>query len=323
MMRYKKRLLIIDGNASSENELRQLLEGEQEFTVYSADSLLRALDMIYSEPPDLIIIGQSLKGEAWKDLCKRIKSDPVFGNLPIVLALQSTFQTVDADWNKTPVDDYVTRPFHPREVLSRVHLALIRVERIWDANPLTRLPGNYSIMRQIQSRINQKAPFAVGYVDLDNFKSYNDTYGFMRGDEIIKITARLLANSVKKTQSKQAFVGHIGGDDFVFILPPDYMDGICREIIKNFDMVVGNFYDEKDMLQGYIESVNRKGERESFPLVSLSIAIVTNEHRPINHIGQVSSVAADVKKRVKSMKGSNYVKDIRGSALNHNPGKGN
>jgi diguanylate cyclase (GGDEF)-like protein len=148
-------------------------------------------------------------------------------------------------------------------------------------------------------------------IDLDHFKSYNDKYGFLRGDEILKMTARLLTNAIRKLGSPEAFVGHIGGDDFVCIVPPDRLDGVCQEIIKNFDMIVGNFYDEDDRIHGYIESTNRKGEKEHFPIMSISIAVVTNKHRPIQHIGQVSAIAAEVKKRVKSMPGSCYVKDLR------------
>jgi diguanylate cyclase (GGDEF)-like protein len=154
--------------------------------------------------------------------------------------------------------------------------------------------------------------FTIGYVDLDNFKSYNDRYGFLRGDEVIKMTARLVTNSVRKLHTADAFVGHIGGDDFVFIVPPDRSDDVCQEVITNFDLIVGDFYDEGDRVRGYIDSVNRKGKKEQFPIVPISIAVVTNEYRPIKHIGEVSSIAAEIKNRVKSMQGSNYVKDLRG-----------
>jgi diguanylate cyclase (GGDEF)-like protein len=212
-----------------------------------------------------------------------------------------------------PIDDYLHRPLNDRDVLARVSMVFARAERVRDANPLTRLPGNYSIMKQIQARIDTGDHFEVAYVDLDNFKSFNDKYGFLRGDDIIKITTRLLTNSVRKIQSAEAFVGHVGGDDFVFIVPPEDMAHVCQEVIRNFDLIVGDFYDEEDRAKGCIESTNRKGEKETFPLVSLSIAVVTNEHRPIKHIGEVSAIAAEVKKLVKMMPGSNYHKDLRGS----------
>ena len=313
MTQGRKRVLIIDSDPSGADEIRRLLKKGNRFIFYTAESLLPALDTIYSEPPDLIIVNQPLEGDGWKDLCSRIKSDTVFGNLPILLILQPSKHDRKINWEDMPVDDYLKRPLDPKEIQARVSLTFARVARVRDANPLTRLPGNYSIMSEIQARIDSESTFTVGYVDLDQFKSYNDRYGFLRGDEIIKMTARLLMNSIRKLDSPEAFVGHLGGDDFVFIVPPERLDSVCQEVIENFDLIVVDFYDEEDRIRGYIDSTNRKGKKERFPIMSVSIALVTNQYRPIKHIGQVSAIAAELKKRVKSMRGSNYVKDMRGS----------
>ena len=312
MTQSKKRVLLISSDPSEMEEIKQILEENgTPFMLYTAESPLLAFDTIYSDPPDLIIIDQSLDEGGWKDLCKRIKTDTIFSHLPIVLILQPTTNGTNVDWKDIPIDDYFLRPLISDEVLLRVSLIFARTARVRDANPLTRLPGNYSIMREMQARIDNKSAFSVGYVDLDYFKSFNDKYGFLRGDEIIKMIARLLTNSLRSLKSSEVFVGHIGGDDFVFIVPPERLDIVCKEIIKNFDLIVGNFYDEEDRIRGYIESKNRQGNPEKFPVVSVSIAVVSNEYRPIRHIGQVSAIAAEIKKRVKSMKGSNYLKDTR------------
>jgi len=309
-----KRVLIFDKDPSGAKDIRRLLEqGGSRLICSTAKSVLPALDKIYSEPPDLIIVNQSLEGEEWKDLCSRIKADTVLGHLPIVLILQPVEHDLEIDWEDTPVDDYLQRPLDPDEIRSRISLTVTRAARVRDANPLTGLPGNYSIMKEIQARIDGESPFAVGYVDLDYFKSYNDKYGFLRGDEIIKMTARLLTNSVRKLDSPETFVGHVGGDDFVFVVPLDRLDSVCQEVIGNFDLIVGDFYDEEDRIRGYIEATNRKGKEERFAIMSVSIAVITNEYRPITHIGQVSAISAEVKKRLKSMEGSNYMKDLRGS----------
>jgi len=317
MTQGAKRVLILDSDPSGAKEIRRLLEqGESGFICSAEKSVLPALDKIYSEPPDLIIVNQSLGGEEWKDLCSKIKADTVLGHLPIVLILHPSEHGLEIDWEDTPVDDCLQRPLDPKEIQSRISLTFARAARVRDANPLTGLPGNYSIMKEIQARIDGEPPFAVGYVDLDYFKSYNDKYGFLRGDEIIKMTARLLTNSVRKLDSPEAFVGHIGGDDFVFVVPPDRLDSVSQEVIGNFDLIVGDFYDEEDRIRGYIEATNRKGKEERFPIMSVSIAGVTNEYRPIKHIGQVSAISAEVKKYLKSMEGSNYMKDPRGSKGN-------
>jgi diguanylate cyclase (GGDEF)-like protein len=314
MTQGETRLLIIDNDPSSVDEIKQFLDqAGGRFIFNRAESSVQAVDAIYSDPPDIILISQSLKGETWKDLCKTIKADTIFGYLPIVLILQPAQHDRPIDWEDVPADDYLEKPINPNELGTRISLNLMRTARVRDINPLTRLPGNYTIIKEIQERIDSGSLFTIGYVDLDNFKSFNDRYGFLRGDEVIKVTARLVTNSVRKLHTLDAFVGHIGGDDFVFIVPPDRLDDVCQEVIGNFDLIVGDFYDEGDRTRGYIESTNRKGQKEQFPIVPISIAVVTNEYRPIKHIGEVSSIAAEVKNRVKSMPGSNYVKDLRGS----------
>lgn len=305
-----KRILVIADPPADRDEVVQVLKKEQ-LTIQTAGSYLEAVDRIYSDPPDLVIVSRILGGEGWKSLCEHIKKDPVFGHLPVVLS--GTPDPGDGPLNlqELPIDDYFEPAYTDEEIRSRVSLVFARAARVRDANPLTRLPGNYTITKEIQSRIDHGGHFEIAYLDLDHFKSYNDKYGFLRGDEIIKMTARLLTNAVRRRGGTEAFVGHVGGDDFVFIVPPDQMPGVCEEIIRHFDLVVGDFYDETDRLRGYIESTNRKGEAETFPFVSVSIAVVTNEHRPIEHIGEVSAIAAEVKKRAKAMPGSSYYKDKR------------
>lgn len=320
MTQERKRVLIINSDPSDADEIKLPLEEDgSHFIFYTAEPSLLALDTIYNEPPDLIIVSQSLEEDKWKDLCSRIKADTFFGHLPILLILQPFSHDLKIDWKDMPVDDYLQKPLDPNEIRSRVSLTFARSARVRDANPLTRLLGNYSIMMAIQARIDSEFPFAVAYMDLNHFKSYNDKYGFLRGDEVIKIAARILSNSVRKLESPEAFVGHIGGDDFVFILPPDRLDSVCQEVIRNFDLIVGNFYDEEDRIRGYIDAINRKGKKERFPIVSVSIGIVTNEYRPIKHIGEVSTIVTEILKRVKSMQGSNYAKDLRGSNGNEGP----
>ncbi len=311
MTQERNRVLIISSNPSDADEIKLLLEEDgSHFIFYTAEPSLLALDTIYNEPPDLVIVSQSLEEDKWRDLCSRVKADTFFGHLPILLLLQPSSHDLKIDWQDMPVDDYLQKPLDPNEIRSRVSLTFARSARVRDANPLTRLLGNYSIMMEMQARIDSGSPFAVGYLDLNNFKSYNDKYGFLRGDEVIKITARILSNCVRKLEPPEAFVGHIGGDDFVFILPPNRLDSVCQEVIRNFDLIVGNFYDEEDKTRGYIDAKNRKGEKERFPIVSVSIGIITNEHRPIKHIGEVSTILTEVLKRVKFMEGSNYAKDL-------------
>ena len=317
MTQNKKRVLIIADDPAGSDELREFLgENGSHFVIDTAESSIYALDSIYSDPPDIVLICQSSEGEGWVDLCWRIRADTVFGYLPVLLILQPSDGDLAINWGQVPVDDYLRKPITVNELKTRISLNLIRSARARDINPLTRLPGNYTIIRVIQERIDSTLPFTVGYVDLDHFKAYNDKYGFLRGDEVIRMTARLVTNSIRKLEAADTFVGHVGGDDFVFIVSPDRLDGVCQEIISNFNLVIGDFYDEQDRVRGYIDSVNRKGQNERFPVLPISIAVVTNEYRPIRHIGEVGSIAAELKNRVKAMEGSCYLKDRRGSKGN-------
>jgi len=317
MAQNKTRVLIIADDPAGSEELRNLFgESAIHFVINTAESSMHALDAIYSDPPDIMLVCQSSEGKGWVELCRRIRADTVFGYLPILLILEPSDGDLAINWSQVPVDDYLRKPITVNELKTRILLNLTRAARARDINPLTRLPGNFAIIREIQKRIDTALPFTVGYVDLDHFKTYNDKYGFLRGDEVIRMTARLVTNSIRRLEADDTFVGHVGGDDFVFIVPPDRLDGVCQEIIDNFILVIGDFYDEKDRTRGYIDSVNRKGETERFPILSVSIAVVTNEYKPIRHIGEVSALAAELKNRVKAMEGSCYLKDRRGSKGN-------
>lgn len=313
MNESKKRILIIDDDSQSAEFIRNTLEGKGYLAYYTEDSK-NALDAIYNEPPDLIIIAIKMPSIKEYDLCRQLKSDTVYGHLPVILLMPSDFDPSKINWDSTPADDYITKPVNPDDLNLRVSLSFSRAARGLDANPLTRLPGNNSIMKEGQKRIDSDKKFALAYIDLDNFKPYNDKYGFSRGDEILRMTARIVTNAVRELNHPDTFVGHVGGDDFVFMVPPHLVEDVCRQIVKYFDLLITTFYDEEDRVRGYMDSVNRKGEKERFPLMTISIAVVTNEKRRLSHLGEASAIAADLKKYAKSLKGSKYVKDLRSLA---------
>lgn len=179
------------------------------------------------------------------------------------------------------------------------------------ANPLTALPGNVEIEKHIRSLIEKKAGFCVLYADLDNFKAYNDAYGFSKGDEIILYTRDKLNEAVKENDLSDAFVGHQGGDDFVLTCSYEDWESLAGDCTRLFDADIAGFFSEDDREKGYIESVDRRGQSGRFDLVSLSIAVVSNHHRKISSIGEVAKIAAEMKKLVKSRKGSAYAIDRR------------
>jgi len=308
--RPARRILVVDQDPETVATLQQVLE-EEGYRTYSAHEGGEALDLIYSEPPDLILVARDLPGLGGDGVCRELKKENIFGHLPLLLMLAEEDDPQKIDWNEVEVDDVLVKPFEEGEALMRVALAFARIGRTLDANPLTRLPGNQSILKEVQRYLDGNLPFAVAYADLDYFKAFNDKYGFSRGDEVIRMTARVITNGVREEISEGSFVGHVGGDDFLFLVPPDRVDRICEEILKNFDLIVTTFYDEEDRMKRRIETVDRQGNPATFPIMSLSIAVVTNERRTFTHFGEISAVAAEVKKYVKGKKGSNYFKDRR------------
>ena len=178
-------------------------------------------------------------------------------------------------------------------------------------SPLTNLPGNVQIQAEMKKRLLKKQFFVMLYIDLDNFKAYNDVYGFSNGDEIIKFTARTISRNVHSKCEDNNFVGHIGGDDFIAIIPCKDVEKLCQAIIYNFDNGVTRFYNEKDQEDGYIEVANRKGIIEKFPLTSISIAVVVVDKGRFANILEIGDTAAQVKHAVKAVMGSSYAIDRR------------
>jgi diguanylate cyclase (GGDEF)-like protein len=208
-------------------------------------------------------------------------------------------------------DDYLVKPFEPETLLARIRMILKRTTRSLDANPLTHLPGNSSIMEEFQSYIDTGKPFAVGYADLDKFKIYNDKYGFERGDEIIRSLARILIDATQQFCGQDAFVGHIGGDDFVFICDDDKADAISQYIIDAFDKQSPDFYNDEDRSTGFIMGIDRQGNSIKAGLVSVSIGIVSNVNQKILHVAQIGELGAELKKSAKSVGKSNFQRDHR------------
>lgn len=304
-----RRILLLHHESGARESLAQALS-KAGFEVVDGAQPQFALHELVHDPPCLILASEGAGGRSVETLSRDLRSDPFLGRLPLIVFIRD-IRLNDMDWTTLGVDDYVTVPYRLEDVVQRVRLCLIRLTRSLDANPLTRLPGNTTILFETTARIEGKHPFALAYLDIDNFKSFNDRYGYGRGDEVLGVTCRILTTVVGELAGSEGFVGHVGGDDFVLMSRPESIDAICHTVIKRFDLVIPDFYDGEDRLNGYIDSVDRRGNHEQFPIMSLSIAVVTNEQRLITHPGDVSKIASELKKRAKALKGSVFVRDGR------------
>ena len=306
----KEKIMIADDDSDILDVIRITLEAEG-YQIIEAHDGEEAVDMVKKSAPDLLITDFKMPKMCGDEVCKTLKQDILIQHMPIIMLTGKGETTDKIHGINAGADDYMVKPFEPQELVARVKMVLRRTARDLDANPLTRLPGNVSIINELGNRIDKKELFAVCYVDLDKFKAFNDKYGFEKGDEVIKNTARILINSVQEKGTPQDFIGHIGGDDFVVITTPDKVDSLCKKIIADFTSMVPGLYNKEDLKKGYIIGQDRQKKVRKIPLLSISIGVVTNEKATINHVGEVGELGAELKEYAKSLPGSNYVKERR------------
>ncbi len=270
-----------------------------------------ALEELLSAPPDLVLVNEDLPDMSGLEVVRLVKSENVYRQVPVVVIFRDVAGLGAVDLNTVDIDDFLLQPLHPEEARARLLLAYVRATRELDANPLTKLPGNTSIIHRIQDLIERQEDFALAYLDLDYFKAFNDKYGFARGDEVLLMTARVVVNSIRGVVRGPHFVGHVGGDDFVFIVPEGEVEGVCQRIIAHFDAIVPVFYDPEDRERGGILSVDRQGQHQEFPIMAVSIAVIFNRGGRLKHFGEASARAMELKKVAKKNPKSSYVLDQR------------
>ncbi len=306
----KSRILVIDDDPLIRHIVMAALAKEN-YEMAGAESGTDGLKQAQANPPDLILLDIMMPDLDGYEVCFRLRSFPTTVNIPIILltALGEIGERVRG--MQMGADDYITKPFDTRELRTRVEAHLRRSERELSASPLTKLPGNPMIEQVLSARLATREPIAVLYIDLSHFKVYNDEYGWLKGDEVIKMLANHILETVQKMGGKDDFVGHVGGDDFIVISTPDHAEPLAQEIIRRFDGDIPHYYNEADCARGYVEAVDRRGNSFRAPLVSLAIAIVTNDRSVLEHPLQVAARAVEVKKYVKSLTGSCYAFDRR------------
>jgi GGDEF domain-containing protein len=275
--------------------------------VERAEDVLARLDR--SLPACVLLDGD---GEATDvvGLVRHLKEDPFTSIVPVVVLLSGSEDTSGVDLFSAGVDELLRAQLSEEERRVRFEQVLRRVDRDVSVHPTTLLPGTNHIARDMQDRLDQGQRFAVCYADLDHFKEFNDRYGYALGDGVILLLSKILRDVVRGVASG-GFVGHIGGDDFVFNLPVEYIEPACDLIIQLFDELIPYQYSEEDRKAGYFPGKDRRGNIHRVPIMALSIGVVTNQFQEFEHTGQISELAAEMKGYAKSLPGSKYVVDIR------------
>ena len=266
--------------------------------------------MVYalrSRPRFVLVDGRTAPGAALA-ASQRVKKDPYTGVVPLIFVAADGLDARVAAINAF-ADEIISREMDPAEAQARLRCALVRSDRDVNVHPSTRLPGAPAIHDAIRDRL--ETPFAACYADLDHFKEFNDRYSFVQGDSVIRLLATLLHDTVRGLVGDEGFVGHIGGDDFIFLIPRDRVDDVCAEIVQTFDTLIAYQYSEHDRRAGYFFGKDRRGQLHRVPLMTLSIGVVTNERRTFSDSEAVSALATEMKTYAKTLPGSVYAVDRR------------
>ncbi|NNF65182.1 MAG: response regulator [Acidimicrobiia bacterium] len=306
----KERILVVDDDPDILQFVRMNLELEG-FEAQTAEGGLEGLAIAKSKPPDLVLLDVMMPEMDGLTALRKLRNSPATASVPVIVLTAKALAEDRVRGLDLGADDYITKPFDLEELMARIRTVLRRAQQMRDLSPLTGLPGNFRIAQELEKRVADSEPFAIAHVDLDNFKSFNDHYGFMRGDSVIKFGARVLLQSSDECGDPDAFVGHVGGDDFIGIVAPDNVEDFCKAVIRHFDDGILDFYDTADALQGYIEVMDRKGERHAFPICSISLGVATNSHRKISSEWEASAIASEMKEFAKRQQGSCYQIDRR------------
>jgi PleD family two-component response regulator len=307
--RRKPRILLADDEPDLLMLMKETLE-RQGFDVKTAEDGEIALSSIRADPPDIAVLDLNMPSLDGFGVVQKLREDPVFENLPVIILSASGSRDNKVKGLNLGVDDFITKSVDIQELLARIRMILKRNRQGLDANPLSRLPGNISIESRIEEAISAGKPLAVLYIDLNQFKAYNDAYGYDAGDRVIKATAQLLLRVVRKDGS-QDFVGHIGGDDFIVITDPERMETLSADIAKAFDQLAPTFYNEEDRKRGRLISTDRQGALREFPFLSIAIGVCHNSHRKLTSYAQVSQYGTELKRHAKRKPGSAWVIDRR------------
>jgi diguanylate cyclase (GGDEF)-like protein len=306
----KETILVVDDEPHIRRILSYLLE-QQGYELMIAAGGREALELTRDRVPDLVLLDLMMPEMDGYQVCAALREDYRTRQVPIIIVTAKGEIGDKVRGLEGGANDYLTKPYDNKELLLRVRnmLEWSRAQR--QANPLTGLPGNQAIEKEVQNRIDRAEPFAFLYLDIDNFKAYNDSYGYSRGDEAIRFAADILRECTIAFGSDADFVGHIGGDDFCVVTTPESGERMGNAIADAFDAQVSRLLDEEDRERGYLEVRGRQGgiDRVAFP--TLTIAVVLNEDSKFEHWARVSDVAVELKTFGKRQVGSIVVTERR------------
>lgn len=300
---------LIDNDESLTKKLNETFKPDKNFKFKQIKT--ENIDIALKDIPALIIINEDTIEENATEICYKIRNNDDNSITPIIVVTSNTIREHRIEVLKAEATYFIKNPidFEYLNYTIQNIINLLYINR--KVSPLTNLPGNVQIQAEMKRRLMKKEFFVMLYFDLDNFKAYNDVYGFSNGDEIIKFTARTIIKNVHSKDEDNNFVGHIGGDDFIAIIEDQDYEKICQNIILEFDKNIKKYFSEDDVAKGYLEVPNRKGIIEEFPLTTISVGAVEVEPGRFHNTLEIGEAGAQVKHLSKTIPGSTYVIDRR------------
>lgn len=305
----KQDIYVIDEQDELIDTLNKLFENEKEYRFKKLKT--SKLEIALKNIPALIIINEDTIDENVVTLANTIKANEDNAITPVIVISSNVEKQHRVEVLKCFVEHYIKKPIDEQYLYYTVKniIRLLYINK--KISPLTGLPGNVQIQAEMKKRLLNNEHFSMIYIDLDNFKAYNDIYGFMKGDEIIKFTAKTIVENVQDMDMEKGFVGHIGGDDFVAIVSDINYEKLCQNIIIDFDTGVLKYFSEQDIQEGYMEVENRKGIMEQFPLTSVSLGVVEAKPGQFDSTLEIGEIGVQVKHLAKTVLGSTYVVNKR------------
>jgi diguanylate cyclase (GGDEF)-like protein len=303
-------ILVVDDDPEIAAYLLRNLRQEG-FDVRVAATGAQALDFVRDEPPDLVVLDIGLPDMDGLEVVRRLRHGVAPGYVPVILLAARDAGPERLLGLAAGADECLVKPFDPLELVTRIRFTLRRTAEFRAMSPLTGMPGNTRIEGELARRILDQVTFALCYADLDNFKAFNDRYGFLRGDEMIGMLATALKVAADEAGAPQPFLGHVGGDDFVAICETWQAQQLCSRVCTIFDQAALRLHDADDVARGGIEILDRLGQVRSFPLVSVSIGVATSERRRFGDYREVVAIATEMKAVAKRTPGSAVAVDRR------------
>jgi diguanylate cyclase (GGDEF)-like protein len=313
-----ERILVVDNDADTTGLIEVHLRRDG-YEVETASDGIEALERAIEGRPDLALIAVMLPRMDGFEVVERLRANPRTSNISIILLAADALPADKALGITKGADDYIVKPYDPVELMARVGGTLRRAREMRSESPLTGLPGNSRILELLEHLVTTEQPFALLYADLDSFKAYNDHYGFLRGDDALRLAARCIEETGLEVGGEEVFVGHLGGDDFVVVCSPETAERLCKELVERTARDFPSLYEEEDRSRGFIEVENRQRQVERFPLLSISIGVATTTRRRFTHPSEAVAVATELKEYAKRADGPSYALDRRAGPEARNP----